>query len=155
MTMSCALEAWEQKERVRGSKFPEHAQTFHGFSKRTLDNSYLSFQMTERIQFAHLVGLLFLGVAELSWRAANLGPSSQSHIVRVAVCWWSRCLDETGQMGSERTHLRLVQQLQRQEENSLAHQMPDVSQHEVQGIVQQQKYFDSLDQNLDKWNAKK
>nr|CAD7609184.1 unnamed protein product [Timema genevievae] len=37
----------------------------------------------ERIEFAHLYRLLFLGAAELSWRAANLGPSSQS-VSRVA-----------------------------------------------------------------------
>nr|CAD7444250.1 unnamed protein product [Timema bartmani] len=138
MTMSFSLEAWEQKERVRGSKFPEHAQTIHGLSKRMLDNSYLSFRMlpTEHIQFAHLVGLLFLGVAKLSWRAANLGPSSQSHIVRVAVCWWSRCLAETGQMGSKRTVV-------------LSEGADAIE------VEAQQNYFDELNRDLDEFDADK
>nr|CAD7437443.1 unnamed protein product [Timema bartmani] len=53
----------------------------------------------QRIQFAHIVHLLLLGSAQLSWREANHDPSSQSNIVSDAVCWWSRCLAETGQLG--------------------------------------------------------
>nr|CAD7603703.1 unnamed protein product [Timema genevievae] len=83
--------------------FPEHVQILYALSKRTQNNSNLSFQTlpTERIQFVHIGLLLFFGATQFSQRGASHNPSSYSNIDSSAVRWWSRGLVETGQLGPE------------------------------------------------------
>nr|CAD7443766.1 unnamed protein product [Timema bartmani] len=79
---------------VRSSMFPEHAQTVHALSKRAPDNSYLSFRTLpmERIQSACIVGLLFLGAAELSRgvvtipRRVNWGRNGEPNNLLAFMC---------------------------------------------------------------------